>query len=198
MEGLIGGTISDATGGKFANGAVQWAYNAESVSAPTSENGSRPLTASEIVFLEGNGQSIFDIDKVRVHNGGLAGADSEVVAPNGDVYVGTNNTSGMVWSEDYTLADKHSRSQFLHEMVHIFQNRNLGCSMFCMGFQRLKNSSYIYKIDPNKKWSDFGLEQRAEMVQDRWRLHHGMSTHFRGNRNTTVQQLDAFIPFNAQ
>jgi len=35
IAGLIGGTISEATGGKFANGAVQsavqWAYNAESV-----------------------------------------------------------------------------------------------------------------------------------------------------------------------
>lgn len=167
----------------------------------------RYLTASEISLLTINGMSdIEDLDQVRIYNkgyggwgAGLFGSGGEVMAPNGHVYVGPNN-SVLLWSEDYSLENRARQALFLHEMVHVYQTRNEGCGSICMGFKKAFAGSYIYHpLAPGKPFSDYGIEQEAEIINDRWRKCGGLPLAFNGDNNgTTLSELVAIttpVPF---
>ena len=151
----------------------------------------RLLTEGEKQLADDNGMDINDIDKVRVHNGAykLLGfipvLPNKVVAPNGHIYVGPG--SGFPWREDYApllqrtgYSDMQKREQgeLLHELTHVWQNRNQGCIMVCMvvraAFAHAGGSPYVYwpTLDQNrsKLFLTYNIEQQGQMVEDRYLL----------------------------
>lgn len=200
---LVGGTISEATGGKFANGAATGAFaqllvgveqsRAAAAQKDTGLGKWRRLTDGEKALAVDNGLDIKNVDRARVYRKGYMGLDKEIIAPNGNIYIGTENAVGLAWSEDYSLAGVSDQSVFLHEMVHVYQSRTMGCGRVCMGLNRMSNSNYDYQIDASSSFSSYGNEEQAAMVQDRFRLQNGLS-HWRTN-TSTISQLNGVIPF---
>lgn len=163
-------------------------------SAITGVGESRALTSGEQFLATSNGLNIKDVNRVDVFNKGFMGLEKEIIAPNGNIYIGTKNVVGLPWSEDYSLSSVDDQSVFLHEMVHVYQNRTLGCSMLtCMAPKRAVNSNYDYVIEPGRGFYDYGVEEQAAMIQDRFRLQNSLR-HWRTN-NSTLQQLQGVIPF---
>lgn len=213
IRSVIGGTISKVTGGKFANGAAFAAFasivsegaNALPKASPgsstsgsasqttTPEGGWRPLTKGEKALAVDNGLAIDNVDKTRVYRKGYLGLDKEIIAPNGNIYIGTENAVGLAWSEDYSMAGLSDQSVFVHEMTHVYQSRTLGCGRICMGAKRIANPNYDYQYSQGKAFSSYGLEEQAAMVQDRFRLNNGLG-HWRTN-TSTLDQLNKAIPF---
>jgi hypothetical protein len=189
VRAILGGTISELTGGKFANGAITGAL-AQAHNAETNPRKRRGLTAGEQALAVDNGMTISDVDKVRVYRKGHMGLDKEIIAPNGNIYIGSENSAGLAWSEDYSLESLNDQSIFLHELVHVYQRRTLGGGRICMGLNRVNNSNYDYKIDISRAFSSYGNEEQAAMVQDRFRLKNNLS-HWRPNTSTINQQNGA-------
>ena len=59
--------------------------------------------------------------------------------------------------------------------------------------ERIENSNYDYQIVSGKDFNDYGIEEQAAMVQDRFRLQRGLG-HWRPN-SSTLQELNTTIPF---
>jgi len=95
----------------------------------TNSSRCRLLTSGEKSNLAlANGVNIRNIDRVRICNGGFLGIQGYLMAPNGHIYVGT--ASGVAWQPDFSAATvpiRHDRSLIVHEMFHVYQNRNPGC-----------------------------------------------------------------------
>ncbi|MDP1932507.1 MAG: hypothetical protein Q8L60_13725, partial [Gammaproteobacteria bacterium] len=163
------------------------------VADETAQRSWRRLTEGEKLLASSNGLNIVNIDRVQVHNRGYFGIEREVIAPNGDIYIGLNNEQGVPWSEDYSVETLRVQSQFLHELVHVYQSRTVGCGRICMAENRRKNPNYDYVIEPNKSFSSYGNEEQAAMVQDRFLLRNG-ANHYRRN-SSTLEQLNGVIPF---
>ncbi len=161
--------------------------------------GFRYLTEGEKKLAkDDNGMDIKDVDEVRVHNGTLKllglypVAPGAIIAPNGHIYIGSR--SALTWSEDYAplaqralYTDDQKREQgiLLHELTHVWQNRNKGCIMVCMmvrvAVAHLSGQPYVYwpELDQhrNKPFLDFGLEKQAQMAGDRYLLFNGLDVY---------------------
>ena len=91
------------------------------------------------------------------------------------------------------------QSKLLHELVHVWQNRNKGCHRVCMLRKKaasVSSGGYIYMpIDTSRPFDKYNIEQQGEMVQDRFRLANQLLTLKFGNRDVTPAQLNAVIPF---
>ncbi|MDI1300970.1 MAG: hypothetical protein PSX71_03605 [bacterium] len=163
------------------------------LSSKTAIGDSRSIAIGEILMLEREGMQINGIDSVKVTNGGWFGIESQVMTPDGNIYVGTKNEVNLGWSEDYSMGSIDDRSIFVHESQHLYQSLNDGCDVACMGVKRAFNSNYDYVYTEGKPFSKYGLEEQAEMVMDRFRLENGAS-HWRTNKST-LDQLNSVIPF---
>ncbi|TVV77246.1 hypothetical protein [Sphingomonas solaris] len=64
------------------------------------------------------------------------------------------------------------RALFLHEATHLYQTYVLGYYLMLSGpFDR----NYEYTLVAGKRLEDYGIEQMGQMVQDYYRLIHGVS-----------------------
>ncbi|HYD19349.1 MAG TPA: hypothetical protein VEF76_12810 [Patescibacteria group bacterium] len=61
-------------------------------------------------------------------------------------------------SADYGRDDAYKYGFFLHEMTHIWQGANLKYPLKNFG-------EYEYKLTPESKFSDFGIEQQGEIIE---------------------------------
>jgi hypothetical protein len=163
-------------------------------------SGWRYLTPGEKSQLAApNGLAIRNIDRVRVHNYGFLGINWRVMAPNGHIYIGSQQT-GTPWRLDYSplAVPLNDRSTIVHELMHVFQNRNWGCRMSngCMPFQALLSfNDYCYAPLSGKPFRDYKLEEEAEMVSDRYRRRSGFGAANSCNNGATLLELEALIPF---
>ena len=90
------------------------------------------------------------------------------------------------------------QSVIVHEMVHLYQKRTLDWSIAKMLAEQMKSWSsggYCYTITSGKLFSEYNMEQQAEMVQDRFLLWLGQLHWKQCNQSATLQQLEAVIPF---
>ena len=166
----------------------------------------RLLTEGEKQLADDNGMDINDIDKVRVQNGAykLLGfipvLPNSLTAPNGHIYVGAG--SGFPWREDYapllqrnTYSDTQKREQgiLIHELTHVWQNRNQGCVMICMvvraALAHAGGKPYVYwptlNQNRSKRFLTYNIERQAEMVSDRYLLLNKFSPRLFGNSGAT-------------
>lgn len=170
----------------------------------TDESDWRFLTPLEKQMAKNNGLNIKKVDRVRVHRRGMrvlgVPLQNEIISPNGHIYIGTNTGGFLPWSEDYVaLNNIDHQSKLLHEVLHVWQNRNKGCHRVCMLLKKAASvfsGGYIYMpIDTSKPFNRHNIEQQAEMVQDRFRLANDEFVLNPDNEGVTPPQLNAVIPF---
>lgn len=161
----------------------------------------RLLTSGEKSDLAlGNGMRIRNVNRVRICNGGFLGIQSQVMSPNGHIYVGRNN-GFLPWQTDYTAAGVSvtHKGIIVHEMFHVYQNRNRGCRATngCMLVLRIISlGNYCYTpINLSKTFWEYNLEQEAELVSDRYLLDNGGIQWVPCNRvGDTSAELDVIVP----
>ncbi|WP_116811987.1 FG-GAP repeat protein [Steroidobacter cummioxidans] len=166
----------------------------------TNSSRCRLLTSGEKSNLAlANGMNIRNIDRVRICNGGFLGIQGYLMAPNGHIYVG--RATGVAWQPDFSAATvpiRYDRSLIVHEMFHVYQNRNRGCRVTngCMLALRIISlGNYCYSpLDPNKTFWQHNLEQEAELVADRYLLRNALMQGRTCNHGNTLQQLEQLVP----
>lgn len=170
----------------------------------TGDGDYRLLTSWEKGMVAGEGLSIKNVNLTRIYNRGLRiffRLDSQVIAPNGHIYVGTENRARMVWSEDYQFEDVPQQGKLMHELTHVYQVRSEGCHLICMAVRKLVASlgrGYdYYPFDPGRTYDDHNMEQQAEMVGDRYRFRNGVMSPDAPQYNLGVTRplLEAIVPF---
>jgi hypothetical protein len=232
LKSVLGGgndSIIDVLGGVLSNGgtlpqedgippedidkgralAVLTALN-QVAQTSSSQSNWRYLTAGEKLTLAlPNGLLINNIDKVRVYSKRFFGVPP-FVTPNGHIYAGES------FKADYSVETDTLRSIFVHELMHVYQNRNRFCKIWngCMiakgliphawGFVTGRTDElYCYEdhVPPLSSLWQYALEEEAEMVSDRYRLRNSL-IEFRGCNRTPTSQggldlgaLEQLIPF---
>ena len=167
----------------------------------------RYLTAGEKDLVLDNGITIPGIDDTRVFrkkydlfNAFTAGLGANRPhAPNGNIYIPPSAT--LPWSEDYTSPTVATADEavFLHELFHVYQFNTEYNDETSFWRARQRNDNYYYIIGSRPSFADYGIEQQASMVEDRYRARMGLSIH-RGiphpvNGATTLAQLEEVLPF---
>ncbi|MDC0000361.1 VCBS repeat-containing protein [Porticoccaceae bacterium] len=167
------------------------------VGEETGSFNSRPLTPGEIAMAVNNGLAVANINSVEVLRRGFAGL--KVAVNDGNIYIPDNNTINFPWSEDYSVLSVQvstvEQAIFVHELVHIYQQRTWAWDDARVGLESAQaGSDYCYgPFDPGKSYSDYNQEEQAEMVSDRFLLNKGFSQRLVCNRSVSLQQLDGVI-----
>lgn len=61
-----------------------------------------------------------------------------------------------------------------HELQHLLEYATGDLTVLGYALDP-KNWTYAYRLGPEASWSDFGAEQRAQIVQDLWLVEHGLA-----------------------
>lgn len=170
----------------------------------TTERGQcRSVTTGENLMQAGEGLGVNNVSGIRICNRtlwylfglDLFGSGYWMTTPS-TIWVGGG------WTEDYSTPTSGSNfdlaSVLVHEFMHSYQYRNQHYSLVGMVFRRLLNSSYVYMpMTPGKTFFQYGIEQQAEMVQDRYRkrCNATASASTSGNSSVTLSALNAIVPF---
>ena len=197
IAGIVGGTASAVGGGKFANGAFTSAWqhllNGETRRIKNQDQNGRELTDGEEKLLRENFGGKLDPDKIRVYNFAfLPGA--RTMTPNGNIYA-----PGNAYSADYSLEPVEatggaaSQALFIHESTHAWQYQS-GVSLKALRLtQPGKHASYNYHpFDPAKKFSDYGIEQQAMLVEDFFKVRNGITSVWNGEAWKSAPSVDQF------
>jgi hypothetical protein len=165
--------------------------------------GCRYASPGEIGIATGQNLNVRNFSTVKLCPFGWLGLFSGLVmTPDGNVYVGSNNQSGLLWSTDYSQGTAAQYSIVLHEFVHSYQVRNLGYglpTMFAKELASLAGAGYVYYSNGsflNSNWYQNNIEQQAQSLQDRYRLSRNPPLTPAGgiNQNVSLPQLQGFVP----
>ena len=107
---------------------------------------------------------------------------NSAMAPMGNIYF---HPDGGAWSDDFSQESLGRQAFFIHEMTHVWQAQAKG--RFYLPLMRHPFCRYRYRLDPDKPFHRYGLEQQAEIVAHR----------FLANRGVEVGQCPphAMLPF---
>ena len=171
----LGGTISEVSGGKFANGALSSAFQATLYESTrmVQEREYRQLTSDEVHELYRIFGDNIDYDSVRVVKGRymIFQSDNVTMSPDGNIYAGNAIESGGNYCRDYTkcLAG-NLRGHFAHEATHVWQSQR-GVNVLMRGLYLHTLGSVFsnpYRYDPSTDFSNMNIEQQGNAVQDLW------------------------------
>lgn len=142
----------------------------------------RPLTAGEISMAAAIFGDQLDYKKIRVINRkfGIFSFKN-----GGRTFLNTVNISGTAYCDDYSRQAPHLKAFFIHELTHIWQYQTrplwLASNAIEEGLRynfNYKTAAYTYKLDLRKKFTDYGYEQQASIIEDFFRLcWHGLRSH---------------------
>ena len=167
------------------------------VGEETGSFNSRFLTPGEIAMAVSNGLIISDFSSVEVFRRGINGI--KVGVSRGNIYIPNNNAINFPWSEDYSILSASisslEQAVFVHELVHVYQQRALGWDNLRVGFEADRaGSDYCYApLTPMQPYSDYNQEEQAEMVSDRFLLNKGITQRLTCNSSVTIDQLNGVI-----
>lgn len=145
---------------------------------------SRSLTAGEIDLARSVFGDAVDYARVRLVKGKwwpLQPQDA-AMAPMGHIYFHPRNGG---WSDDFSKEPPSRQGFFIHEMTHVWQAQSKG--RFYLILMRHPFCRYSYALKPGKKFTDYGLEQQAEIVRHRFLADRGC--------NPPVTPPRALLPF---
>lgn len=108
-------------------------------------------TLAKTVF--GDALALDDIEIVAHH---LVLKDY-AISPNGNVYFHPKD-----WCEDFSLKNLNEQSWLIHELTHVWQIQQ-GIAVIR---KALIDRRYQYVLTAGKLFSQYGIEQQAQMVQD--------------------------------
>jgi len=133
------------------------------------ENAVRVLTAGERAIAASVFGAALDLAPVTLRRAKWFPFQPKntVMAPDGHVWFHPKGTS---WSEDFSKAGLAARTLLVHELVHVWQ-RQRGINLV---LRRPPFARYRYlPLVPGKKFTAYGLEQQACIVQDAYFLGQG-------------------------
>jgi len=150
-----------------------------SVKTVTVKGNARELTPGEIKMCGPIFKNSIFYSNVRIHKGEWLPFDMQpddtAMSPNGEIYFPTGK-----FQEDFSQAlDIKDKGWFVHEMTHVWQwNRGYrgrivvkgglyGLAALVFGQKRIYG--YDAKTDKNKKFSDFNMEQQADIIEHYFR-----------------------------
>ncbi len=128
------------------------------------------LNDNEISLLKSVFGDSIDYSKVKVYSGGIWS------------YKSTRTVGNNIYFEPQYEFEKNRnltyiKSILIHEFTHIWQYQNFGWkyafgSMFdqlvSFLFSGERIGAYQYELKENKKLTDYGFEQQAQIIQDYW------------------------------
>lgn len=74
---------------------------------------------------------------------------------------------------DFSQADLEAQALLIHEMTHVWLRAQTG-SLFDYLIRGLTERTYDYKLTGQDRFSSFGMEQQADIVEDYFRLRNGL------------------------
>ena len=109
-----------------------------------------------------------------------------VMAPTGNIHF---HPDSALWSDDFSQERLSLQGLFIHEMTHVWQAQTRG--RFYLPLMRHPFCRYSYRLKPNRRFEDYGLEQQAEIVRHLFLLRNGQSIAGAPSR----AELEALVPF---
>jgi hypothetical protein len=91
------------------------------------------------------------------------------MAPMGSIWF---HPDGGGWSEDFSAEPLDRQGYFIHEMTHVWQAQKGG--RFYLPLMRHPFCRYAYQLEPGKPFSNYGIEQQAEIVRHRFLADRGV------------------------
>ena len=86
-----------------------------------------------------------------------------VMAPTGNIHFHPHDD---LWSEDFSMEPLHRQGLFIHEMTHVWQTQTRG--RFYLPLMRHPFCRYAYRLEQDRPFDWYGLEQQAEIVRHRF------------------------------
>ncbi|WP_338560785.1 hypothetical protein [Erwinia sp. E_sp_B04_7] len=127
----------------------------------------RKLTVGEKFLVKKVFKNAIRLDEVKVHNGSYLPFNMQskniAMTPNGEIYF-----REPYYKDDFSMANPGDMHWFIHEMVHVLQHQ-VGMNVRTRGALSWA-ASYKYSLPPEKKLSDFGMEQQASIISDYYYL----------------------------
>jgi hypothetical protein len=132
----------------------------------------RALTVAELALLRPIYRDSVDYASVRVIDDHFTPfqPDTVYMTPEGSIYA-----PGDLWRDDFAAAsvDPYTQAVFVHELAHVWQFQN-GMDMIAEGMVALARGrgdyekAYAYTLTPGADLLDFGMEQQASILEDRF------------------------------
>lgn len=128
----------------------------------------RALTQAEIALCRSMFGQAIDYDDVTVFNRKWWPFQHRRVtmAPDGNLWF---HPKSNLFCDDFCGSAQNVQALFIHEMVHVWQHQQ---GVF-LPLARHPFSRYDYQLQTGKTFSDFGIEQQAEIVSHYFLLKRG-------------------------
>ena len=128
----------------------------------------RRLTPGEIEMARSVFGNCIDYDKPKIYDHARLGqAEDEIDTPDGNMYVPKTSSA---YREDYSQAEPASKAHFIHEMTHVLQNQHHVEVKWRAAQDWAAGLGYKYRLQPGKRFEDYGIEQQGDIVADYFRM----------------------------
>jgi hypothetical protein len=133
---------------------------------------SRSLTAGEVALARTIFGDAIDYPRVRLIRGKWwpFHPRNAAMAPSGDIWF---HPDAGGWSDDFSKEPLSRQGFFIHEMTHVWQAQKGG--RFYLPLMRHPFCRYAYRLEPEKPFGRYGLEQQAEIVRHRFLADRGVA-----------------------
>lgn len=130
-------------------------------------NISRSLTEGEITLLKSIYSTTITYSDVKIHNykAYFFQPDDTAMTPDGEIYFPPKH-----YLADFSTAPLSTKAWFIHEGAHLYQYYSLKWNVKLRG---IADRNYDYKLDPKKKFQQYGLEEQGDIAQDYFILSNG-------------------------
>lgn len=124
--------------------------------------GERPLTPGELALAQSIFGSALDLAAVRIRRRRFFPFQPRgtVMAPMGHLHF---HPDGPHYRDDFSEAPINLQGLFIHELVHCWQTQQRG--RFYLPLMRHPFCRYVYRFDPARPFTAYGIEQQAELVR---------------------------------
>lgn len=125
----------------------------------------RSLTPGEVELARSVFADAIDYSKVRLFRGKWwpFHPPRAAMAPMGDIWF---HPDGGGWSADFSKEPLGQQAFFIHEMTHVWQAQRHG--RFYLMLMRHPFCRYVYRLQADKPFASYGIEQQAEIVRHRF------------------------------
>lgn len=142
------------------------------------QTGGRALTPGERQTLTDIFGSSLDASKVRIANSRYANMRLSVYGVSIEARGNTIVCANESYTADFSNADPYSKSTFVHEAVHVWKAQtrpgldwsDIKDSFSYRVLQRNPQKMYLYDLTTGKDLLEYGIEQQADIIADRYVL----------------------------
>ena len=149
---------------------------------------SRPLTAGEVALARSMFGEAIDYRQVRLVRGKWWPLQPRgiVMAPCGNIHF---HPADARWSDDFSRGDLAVQGLLIHELTHVWQAQTRG--RFYLPLMRHPFCRYGYRLEPERPFGRYGLEQQAEIVRHAFLRRRG----FHLDAAPPLAALEQVLPF---